>query len=64
MDKVIYRVVDKTSGYDEYDFDSIRGAAKWIEELLETFECRRKDVAAYVIQYTKHGDFKSQVRFF
>ena len=64
-DRIYYTVIDRTDGdCTEYGFDSIKGATRWIEELIDIFKCRAEDVTAYARQYTKHGTFIGQERFF
>ena len=64
-DKVYYAVIDRTDGdCTEYEFDSIEGATRWIEELIDIFQCRAEDITAYARQYTKHGNYVGQERFF
>lgn len=64
-DRIYYTVIDRTDGdCTEYGFDSVMGATRWINELIEIFQCRAEDITAYARQYTKHGTFVGQERFF
>ena len=64
-DKIYYTVIDRTDGdCTEYEFNSIKGAARCIEDLIEIFGCRQEDITAYARQYTNHGDYIGEARFF
>ena len=64
-DRIYYTVIDRTDGdCTEYEFDTLKGATRWIEELIEIFECRQEDITAYARLYTKHGSYVGQERFF
>lgn len=62
----IYEVIDRTDTARPvtYSFTSIKGATRWIKELLTVFDCSADLITGYERTYTEHGDLVSNDNFF
>lgn len=62
----IYEVIDRTDTARPvtYSFNSIKGAARWIKELLTVFDCSADFITGYERTYNEYGDLISSDNFF
>ena len=66
INTIVYDVIDRSDSNDEkvYTFADIKGATRWIKELITEFEAPAEMITAYEREYDESGNYIRSDKFF